>query len=173
MTDTNEIAKMKAALASPTDTPEGLNTVAETLMTLGKNEHLPAIEAQVVAFLTHKEPELRGCAILTLAMHWRIQSYCNTAHEMMVHDPDQEVRLQGLISWAAYFESTGNKEVLRELAHILRDEKNDPALRGMAYFELFAVSSLARNSWPEDARKATAGFAPGLIDWQIVEALTK
>lgn len=151
-------------------TSQDQDAIVGTLVDLGKYEYIPELAPTIARFLQHQDAELRERAIATLALHWQLPAYCSVAHEMAQQDEDASVRALALSAWAFYFQKSDNTIVLRELISILKNETEDPHMRGLAYSLLFTVGTTPPSN-PADAKHAATGYASGLFDWELVEKI--
>jgi len=144
--------------------------IYSALIRIGKGFHYE-FKDKVQAFLNHADAALRAAAIRVLAFYWQMEEFKDSAERMSVWDEDEETRSVALMGWAAYYEDTNNKEVMRRLYDTLRNKDEPDMVRLTAYTAMLCVSPLQAPSWP--------AHIPGIenvdeeADWDLVEQLLR
>jgi hypothetical protein len=132
---------------------------------------LLANRAATMAHLRDADAKLRQVALSVVAHIWGADDlYVQTCHDLLVADPDLDVRIVAAGSLATCFLGTNDGAAVRTLAHIVKNISEPLLLRDIAYQALFEIRGLPVESWPVlDGKSAGQRFEDD-VDWSFVES---
>lgn len=130
-----------------------------------KNE----LKKTVVNLCNHTSEQARSAAIRVLCFYWGMEEFRDRAWEMFLHDNNDEVKSDALMSWANTYRNHNKGTVMKKLYSILKNKNNDPSLRETAYRNIFTVSPML----PKDRPSTNLDWDhfDKEVDWKLVEKL--
>ncbi|HUY32411.1 MAG TPA: HEAT repeat domain-containing protein [Pirellulales bacterium] len=134
------------------------------------------------AFLEHADPGHRLAALWAIGRTGtQASAAADKVRQLMVSDPDQEVRARAVRTYGGLHAATGNPEAQRQLAAVALNESQRRGLRFSAYDALLSVRGVAfadlplqraRREAPAKLAQLDAGGAdaewPVQIAWDLV-----
>ena len=134
---------------------------------LAKAHYTPAIPT-IASLLRHEDSSLRSEALKALLRYFKLPEYWEAAQRFMLEDPDPGCRILGATLLGNIEEDTRDSRTLATLASVVRDEMQDPLLRGQAYSAMRDVLKYdAREQWNLTA-KSIDEIAD--VDWAWVDS---
>ena len=123
---------------------------------------------EVERFLKSEDAELRFVALKVLTRYWHLAEHWQTARDVLEHDPDEECRFRAASALADLKRNTQDRFTLRVLAHVVRNEQENPIVREEAYAAMKAILDF-------DPREQFQIASRGLdwekgVDWKMVDS---
>ena len=123
--------------------------------------------AEVEQLLTHEDAEIRYTALNVLAFDWVLKEHWRTALDVLRHDPDDDNRLQAANALGALRNDTQDRDLLKELAQVVRNEQDDPFVRKAAYRAMKAILHWTLSEqFPRERKPLDLSTD---IDWKFVD----
>lgn len=78
----------------------------------------------VVSLLDHEDFLLRSTAVKVIAFHWQMKSHVDKIIEMLLNDPDEDVRTWAATGLGVSFRGNRNKKLLTILRGVVTNDTN-------------------------------------------------
>lgn len=140
--------------------------IYSALIKIGKGFY-KELRADVEKFLNNSNIELRSAAINVLGFYWKLPEYKEVARNMFENDGDDWVRSNALMTWIGFYSETNDRSVIIKLYEILKNEKENHAVRAQAYTGILLVSGLPKSEWP----KIFVENINEEVDWPLISKI--
>jgi hypothetical protein len=118
-------------------------------------------------YLHHADKYIRLAALGILVFHWQAtKRIAATFEQMAFDDQDDEVRGAALVALGMCYAKSDDRRIEKLFATIVRDEKQSPEFRRIAYTNIFQVRGLTVDSWPQIGGTFNV---PKDVDWAFVQ----
>jgi hypothetical protein len=121
--------------------------------------------------LRNSNPAFRDVALQVLTYHWQpTETFAIACEDMMMRDPDLDVRHQAVCSIAACHLGTNNRMVGQLLAGMVRNIQEEDDIRRAAYQSLLLVRGLRDPQFEARCRAGDSISFRDDINWTIVDS---
>jgi hypothetical protein len=125
-------------------------------------------QSRAIAYqnISHSDARIRFAALSLIRTNWGVtQEIADTCEERAISDTDGKVRGAAVLCLSDYYQKTSHPRIVKLLATIVADEKEEFDVRDVAYSGLFFLLEPDPLKWPLGHRFSF----PKDIDWVFVD----